>query len=379
MSQPSFHIVFAGGGTAGHLFPGLAVAAELSGLNCAPRITFAGSGKAFEQRLVKEAGCEYLSVPCAPVKFSPRGLMRFIAGNFTGYRKSRRFIRRHQVKLVVGLGGYASVPMARAASALDVPLVLLEQNAFPGKATRWLASRAELICTAYESTQQHLSHDCPVRVTGNPIRAGFQPRRRRKPAALGAPIPAPRQLLVLGGSGGARSLNQHVPRALYKLSNKLIGWSIIHQTGPTQAAATQELYRKFALDAQATPFVQNLPEVLRESDLVICRAGATTLAEIAATAVPAVMIPYPLATDDHQRLNAEPFVAAGAARMIDERTITGRLDNELVATIEELLIHPKQRQSMSAAMYELARPDAAWQVAMMIFDLVSQATTRKVA
>lgn len=379
MGQRLFHIVFAGGGTAGHLFPGLAVAAELAELNCTPRITFAGSGKPFEKRLVKEAGFGYLQVPCAPVKFSPRGMMQFLAGNFRGYQKSRRFIRRHDVKVVVGLGGYASVPMARAAAALDVPLVLLEQNAYPGKATRWLAPRAELVCTAYEETRAHLSTTCPVRLTGNPIREGFQPRRRRKPIALGVPIPAPRQLLVLGGSGGARSLNHYVPRALYKLRNKLIGWSIVHQTGPGQAEATQELYDKFALEAQATPFVQNLPEVLRESDLVICRSGATTLAEIAATAVPAVMIPYPHATDDHQRLNAEPFVAAGAARMIVERTLAGRLDNELVLRIDDLLSDRTKRQAMAVAMYERARPDAAWQVAMMIHDLMIHSTARHVA
>ncbi|MCC7085549.1 MAG: undecaprenyldiphospho-muramoylpentapeptide beta-N-acetylglucosaminyltransferase [Pirellulales bacterium] len=379
MSQSLFHIVFAGGGTAGHLFPGLAVATELAGLRCAPRITFAGSGKAFERRLVAAAGFDYLPIPCAPMKFSPRGMMRFLAGNLSGYRKSRRFIRRQRTALVVGLGGYASVPMARAATALDVPLVLLEQNAFPGKATRWLAPRAELICTAYETTRAHLPHTCPVRVTGNPIRAGFQPRRRRKPAPLGTPIPAPRQLLVLGGSNGARSLNHFVPRALYKLRDRLIGWSIIHQTGPSSAEATQELYRKFALDAQVTTFVQNLPDVLRESDMVVCRAGATTLAEIAATAVPAVMIPYPRATDDHQRLNAEPFVACGAARMIDERTIAGRLDDELQGVLNELIIHPNQRQSMALAMYELARPDAAWQVAMMVYDLIGRGMARKVA
>jgi UDP-N-acetylglucosamine--N-acetylmuramyl-(pentapeptide) pyrophosphoryl-undecaprenol N-acetylglucosamine transferase len=186
-------------------------------------------------------------------------------------------------------------------------------------------------------------------------------------------------LLVLGGSGGARSLNHFVPRALYKIRDRLIGWSIVHQTGPTDAEATQELYRKFALEAEATPFVQNLPDVLRESDLVVCRAGATTLAEIAATAVPAVMIPYPHATDDHQRLNAEPFVEAGAARMIDERTIAGRLDDELVTVLNELIIQPKQRQAMSMAMYELARPDAAWQVAMMVYDLISHGVARKVA
>lgn len=379
MGQPSFHIVFAGGGTAGHLFPGLAVAAELAALNCAPWITFAGSGKPFEKRLVREAGFNYLAIPCAPVKFSPRGMVRFFAGNFQGYRKSRRFIRRHEVKLVVGLGGYASVPMARAASALDVPLVLLEQNAMPGKATRWLASRADLICTSYENTRERLSHICPVRVTGNPIRVGFHPRRRRKPVVLGAPIPAPRQLLVLGGSGGARSLNQFVPRALYKLRDKLIGWSIVHQTGPQDAEATQELYRKFALDAEATTFVPNLPDVLRETDLVICRAGASTLAEIAATAVPAVTIPYPHATDDHQRLNAEPFVAAGAARMIDERTIESRLDDELVKVLDDLIIHSQERQAMSRAMYELSRPDAAWQVAMMVYDLLNRGAPRRVA
>jgi UDP-N-acetylglucosamine--N-acetylmuramyl-(pentapeptide) pyrophosphoryl-undecaprenol N-acetylglucosamine transferase len=372
-------IVLAGGGTAGHLFPGLAVAAELAALACPPQITFAGSGKSFEKRLVSEAGFEYLPLRCSPLLRGMRGMWRFVGENMAGYREAGRFLRGRAISVVVGLGGYASVPFCRAALANGVPLALLEQNAVPGKATRWLAPHADLICTALTESRKHFRSVGPVRVTGNPIRAGF--RRQVKP------LDAHRlqrsgwrhRLLVLGGSGGARSLNEHVPKALYKLRTQLNGWQIVHQTGAENVTTTQALYRKLTLTALVVPFVQNMPQVLRRTDIAVCRAGGSTLAELAATGVPAVLVPYPHAADNHQRRNAEVFAAAGAARIVEEHNVALRLDDALAAALSDLLSNAPTRRAMSSAMLQLARPDAAWQVAMMIYDLARQALARNVA
>ena len=372
------HFVFAGGGTAGHLFPGLAVAAELATRRPAPRITFVGSGKPFEKSLVAKAGFTHLPLPCAPFSKGVRGMWKFLGENLSGYRAARKFLREEQVNLVVGLGGYASVPMCRAALAADVPLVLLEQNALPGKATRWLASRADLICTAFDEARSHLESAGPIRTTGNPIREGFRkrfrPRKERSQSAAWQ-----RRLVVLGGSGGAQSLNEFVPKALYKLRDRLDGWQIVHQTGLRNAETTQELYRKLAIEAVVAPFIQNLPQVLRRTDLAVCRAGGTTLAELAATAVPAILIPYPHAADNHQRKNAEVFTQVDAARLVDEREIDSRLDDAIVAALDDLLIDTAQRKTMAMAMRLLARPEAAWRVAAMVFELACQSTSRKVA
>jgi len=390
MNTDPIHIVLAGGGTAGHLFPGLAVAGQLAlrGGQLAgrtdrtsidqPRITFLGTGKAFEVRFVEKAGFHYVALASAPLARGVRGILRFLGENLSGYRAARRFLRRERVSVVVGLGGYASVPASRAAAALDIPLVLLEQNAYPGKATRYLARHASVICVAFEEAQTHLHDFGPVRVTGNPIRPGFRPRRHpRTPRSADAAWQ--RRLVILGGSGGAHSINEFVPKALYKLQGELAGWQIVHQTGPRETAATAELYQKLSLKATVVPFVQNLPAVLRHADLAICRAGGTTLAELCATGVPAVLLPYPHAADDHQRANADVFAAAGAARIVDEREIFTRLDDALVAALDDLLAHGTIRDEMSTSMLKLSRPDAAWQVATMVQDAVACPAVRHVA
>ena len=378
MSADPIPIVFAGGGTAGHLFPGLAVAAQLAARSDPPRITFLGTGKPFEKRFVEKARFEYLALASAPLASGVRGVLRFLGENFSGFRSARRFLRRERASVVIGLGGYASVPACRAAAALDIPLVLLEQNAYPGKATRYLARHASLICTAFDEARGHLHEFGPVRVTGNPIRAGFRPRRQpRKPRPADASWQ--RRLVVLGGSGGARAINEFVPKALYKLREELAGWQIVHQTGPRETTATAELYRKLALNATVVPFIQNLPSVLRHADLAISRAGGTTLAELAATGVPAVLLPYPHAADDHQRYNADVFASAGAARIVDEREIHQRLDDALVRALDDLVVDGRARDAMSLAAMKLARPDATWQVATMVYELAGQPTARYVA
>ena len=303
----TFHIVFAGGGTGGHLFPGLAVAKKLSANRPGVQITFVGTGKPLEHQHVSAAGFDYVSLPCRPLPRQASEAIPFIVENVAGYFAARRLLDEERVAGVVGLGGYASVPMGRAAARRRLPLVLLEQNVVPGRANRWLSRFASLVCTSFASTERQLRGPCPVRCTGNPIRS-LEPAASLPLCAT----PSPR-LVVLGGSGGARSLNENVPRALYKIRRFLTGWEILHLSGAADVEATRNLYRKFALPARVEAFWPELPELLAGSSLAICRAGGTTLAELAATATPAVLLPYPHAADDHQRKNADVFVSAGAA------------------------------------------------------------------
>ena len=374
MKNNSIHIVFAGGGTGGHLFPGLAVAERLAATIPRVRISFCGSGKTFEREHVSRAGFDYFALPSRPLPHGVREAVAFVVANLAGYLAAGRFLRRDRVAAVVGLGGYASVPLGRAAARHGLPLVLLEQNVVPGRATRWLGRRATLICTAFEATSSWLRCRCPVRVTGNPLRRGFQRRRCQATLTLtlsqGERGPA-RQLLVLGGSSGAQSLNENLPRALYKVRPQLTGWRIVHQAGQSEVDSTRALYGKLALEATVVPFVNDMPQVLAATDLAICRAGGTTLAELAATGVPAVLLPYPHATDLHQAANARHFAAAGGCITIDPREVTGRLDGQLAEVVRTVLSSDGLRQRMSAAMYRLARPNAADDVAELIWSIVS--------
>ncbi len=361
----TFHIVFAGGATGGHLFPGLTVAEKLSANRPGLRITFVGTGKPLERQHVAAAGFDYLPLPSRPLPRRASEAISFVVENVAGYLAAGRLLDEENVAAVVGLGGYASVPMGRAAARRRLPLILLEQNAVPGKANRWLSRFASLICTSFEPTPQQISSRCPVRWTGNPIR-WFEVDDSTSQASERVA-----RLIVLGGSGGARSLNENVPRALYKIRHLLAGWEILHQSGEAEVEATRELYRKFALEARVEAFWADLPLLLAGSSLAICRAGGTTLAELSAAGTPAVLLPYPHAADDHQRKNADIFVAAGAARLVDEREIVGRLDDHLAELLQHLLMDVDDRAIMAQSMRRMARPQATAHVAALIWSLVS--------
>jgi UDP-N-acetylglucosamine--N-acetylmuramyl-(pentapeptide) pyrophosphoryl-undecaprenol N-acetylglucosamine transferase len=402
MKNHGNHIVFSGGGTAGHLFPGLAVADRLAATIPHMRITFCGGGKPFERQAVADAGYEYLALPARPLPHGPRDVISFLFENMAGYLAARRFLQEENVSAVVGLGGYASVPMARAAARRHVPLVLLEQNVIPGRATRWLSRHASLVCTAFQETAKMLRCPRPIRITGNPIRAGFREGRGASvvggqwslsgamPRAtvftnLQSPIPNPQSpvsqshLLVLGGSGGARSLNENVPKALYKIRRQLSNWQIVHQSGEADREATESLYRKFDVPAVVMPFVGDMPGTLGETDLVVCRAGGTTLAELAVMGVPAVLLPYPHAADNHQAANARHFSAGGGCVTIDERQISDRLDDRLADMLCFLLANDDLRRRMSASMLELAMPSATADVAELVWSTVSSRSLQTAA
>ncbi len=390
-----FHIVFSGGGTGGHLFPGLAVAEKLAASLPQMRITFCGSGKPFERKHVAQAGFDYFALPARPMPHGPREAVAFVIENLTSYLTARQFLRDEHVSAVVGLGGYASVPMARAAARRRIPLVLLEQNVVPGKATRWLARHAALVCTSYEETGDDLHCRCPIRVTGNPVRAGFTAQRSgfsvqgsdainqkleiRNQKSLSTshyPLATYPLLLVLGGSGGARSLNENVPRALYKVRSQLTGWQIVHQSGESELHATQNLYAKLDLSATVVPFISDMPATLAAADLAVCRAGGTSLAELAVAGVPAILLPYPHATDDHQAVNARAYSTGGGCVTIDEREAAGRLDDRMADLLCFLLANDSLRSQMSTAMLDMARPRAADDVAELIWSIVSSRSLR---
>jgi UDP-N-acetylglucosamine--N-acetylmuramyl-(pentapeptide) pyrophosphoryl-undecaprenol N-acetylglucosamine transferase len=174
----------------------------------------------------------------------------------------------------------------------------------------------------------------------------------------------------MGGSGGAQTLNEQVPRALYKAGAVLHGWQVVHQAGERDVARTTELYRKLGIKATVAPFIDELPQLMRDSQLAISRAGGTTLAELAASGLPAIVLPYPAATDDHQRRNADAFAAAGACRIVDEREVQGRLDNHLMDLTIELASDHRQRVRMAQAMTTLARPQATRRVARSIVEIL---------
>jgi UDP-N-acetylglucosamine--N-acetylmuramyl-(pentapeptide) pyrophosphoryl-undecaprenol N-acetylglucosamine transferase len=358
MFDKPLHIMFTGGGTGGHLFPGLAVARELARRSPESRVTFCGTGKDWERKQVADAGFDYRTLPAAPFVASPMGLLRALYSNGIGYRAARRLIVTDSPTVVVGLGGYSSVPLAVAASRHGVPLVLLEQNVIPGRANRWLARWAVAVCISFEDSADHLSVRPRIAVTGNPVRADIIDASTARAESAIQSRDADPLLLVLGGSQGAHSINRFVTESLPKLTDFLADWQIVHQTGAKDVEWVRAAYETHKVRADVVPFINDMADVYRRATLAVARAGATTLAELAVAGVPALLLPYPFATANHQWHNAQAFGRAGAAIVVDDRPEPGRTTSALVSAIAPLLRLPELRREMRLAMLKLARPDA---------------------
>jgi UDP-N-acetylglucosamine--N-acetylmuramyl-(pentapeptide) pyrophosphoryl-undecaprenol N-acetylglucosamine transferase len=398
------HVLFAGGGSASHLHPGMAIAEHLRRRLPNVLITFAGTGAARERHKVRLAGYQYTTVPAQSLPRNPLQAVRFLTDNVAGYCAARWMLREQRVSLVVGLGGTTSVAVIRAAVARGIPIVLVEQNAVPSASIRWLSRAASTVCAAFEEVRPHLHVQAPVTITGNPSRAAFEelyrerhgrsapPERNLKivtselvgsseragssatsapPAQTPLNPPTPRRqrrLVILGGSGGGRSLNQSVPAALKKLGANLNGWQIVHQTGDGQLQETESRYAQLGVSALTVAHIDEIASVLFASDLAICRAGGTTLAELAMAGLPTVLVPFPQAADNHQLVNANIFSAAGACRVVDERDHTGVLDSAIARQLEPFIVDNGLREEASRHMQRLARPQAASQIAAAIAD-----------
>lgn len=360
--------------------PGVAVAEELLALSPRCRVLFVGTGAAVERRVLAERGFRHEVLAVAPSTTLRRRPLRFVWRNWRAYRAAVRVLQRERPAVVVGLGGFASAPAVLAAAALRIPVVLLEQNVLPGRANRWLSRRADVMCLSFPVTIRDGLRARRITVTGNPVRREIAALHGCDPSS---PIPYPSSiehtLLVLGGSGGAAALNEAVARSLPALTGELSGWHIVHQTGESDLERTRRLYHGSGLTARVAAFLPDIADWYQRSDLVISRAGGTTLAEIACAGCPSVLIPDPRALDDHQRYNAESYAKAGAAAIVRQEVDAVATSEELVRRLRPLAADRKLRGRMQERLRRLARPRAASDVCGLIVEAAHSAAGKRAA
>lgn len=350
-------LVFAGGGTGGHVFPMVAVADALAELAPAVHVTFVGTARGIETRVVPERGYALELLEVLPIRGGGvLGAGRGVARALGSIPAARALIRRVAPSAVFSIGGYAAGPVALAARSLGVPLALMEPNAVMGFANRVMAPFVARAYTAFAGAERHLSARVVLR-SGVPLRRGFEPR----PYARGT---AALSVLVLGGSQGAKALNETVPRALAQVGARL---RIVHQCGPLHREAAERLYAALGMaDVEVVPFIEDVPQVLGAADLVIGRAGASTLSEICAVGRPSLVVPYPFAAGDHQLKNAEALAQAGAAISVPAAQATVE---RIALEVEAIAGDRIKLEGMAAAARALGRPEAARTVALDLLSL----------
>jgi UDP-N-acetylglucosamine--N-acetylmuramyl-(pentapeptide) pyrophosphoryl-undecaprenol N-acetylglucosamine transferase len=347
-------VVVAGGGTGGHLYPGLAVARELLARDSRSVVTFAGTARGIEARVLPREGFALDTIRTAGLKGKSvgalvRGLVLLPAGGVDAWR----ILSRRRPHVVLGVGGYSSGPVVLAAALRGIPTLILEQNAMPGFTNRMLARVVDAAAVTYDEALPWFRGKGFV--SGNPVRPGFSAGAPDEAAGAVARGPRPR-VLVFGGSQGAHAINVAMVDAAPRLRAMVPSPDIVHQTGERDLAAVREAYRAAGLDVRVEPFLHDMDREMRAADLVVCRAGATTLAELTAAGRPAILVPLPTATDDHQRRNAQALARAGAADLLDQRELTG---TTLADRIAALIGDVARRRSMAAAARQAAHPDAA--------------------
>jgi UDP-N-acetylglucosamine--N-acetylmuramyl-(pentapeptide) pyrophosphoryl-undecaprenol N-acetylglucosamine transferase len=353
-------ILFAGGGTGGHLLPGIATADVIRARFPGALLHFVGTGRSLEKKLVPEAGYGLSVVAAAPPRLGPVGFGRFAWRLLRGYAESRRLLERFTPDVLVGLGGYGAVAPALAAHRMGIPVALMEQNAVPGLAVRALARFARAVFCHFPETRDFLPRDKVV-VFGSPLRHEICASDRVAPFPEGDG-PA---LCILGGSLGARAINDAVTAAMPQLAARHADLRILHLAGTPDAAQTlREAYAAHRLRATVLPFFPHMGAVYRDADLVVARAGGMTVAELAAVGVPAILVPLPTARQDHQRRNAEALVRRGAAELASQ----DRLGQELAPRLDALLSHPQKLEDMRTASFAAGRPEAAMDVAETLLD-----------
>ena len=347
-------LLIAAGGTGGHLFPGIAVADEVRRRDPAVRVVFVGTPRGLESRLVPQAGYALELLPILPL--NNVGLARMSKGLLALPRamwRAASLLRRLKPRTVLGIGGYAGGPVVLMAALMGIRTVLLEPNAKPGFTNRVLRPFVRAAACAYEPALVHYPGKGVL--TGNPVRGGFVPGAAR-------PAGGPRTLLVFGGSQGSRVLNRAMVAALPQLpaAERL---AIVHQTGEALRAEVEAGYRQAGRAADVRAFLDDMPARFAQADLIVCRSGATTCAELTAAGKAAILVPFAQAADDHQKVNAQALASAGAARMIEEKDLTGA---SLAAAITRAVDDPGAIAAMERSALRLARPDAAARVADLL-------------
>ncbi|HEU4433524.1 MAG TPA: undecaprenyldiphospho-muramoylpentapeptide beta-N-acetylglucosaminyltransferase [Pyrinomonadaceae bacterium] len=354
-------VLIAAGGTGGHIYPGIAVAQEIMRRDASSAVRFVGTARGLETRLVPQAGFELSLIDSAGLKNVSRiAQMRGVVLLPKSFLSALSVIRKFRPDVVVGAGGYVSGPVVLMAALTNRRTLVMESNALPGWTNRVLARFVNRAAVSFEQALPFF-HGKGV-VTGNPVRREFFEisRKQREPGKF--------SLLIFGGSQGARAINEGMIAALPALDSLKSTLRIKHQTGPAdlEKVKTGYLNAGWGEQADVRSYIDNMMADFAATDLVICRAGATTTAELIAAGKASIMIPFPFAADDHQRKNAEALAAAGASRMILQKDLSGE---RLAKEISVLAESPQELDRMEEASRKLAHGDAAASVVDMIEEL----------
>jgi len=361
-------VVIAGGGTGGHLYPGIAVARELQAQRPDARVSFAGTAHGIEARVVPREGFPLDLIRSGGVK--GKSLLDRVKGAALvplGLADGWRIVSARRPDLVIGVGGYSSGPVVLVAALRGVPTMLLEQNAVPGLTNRLLSGVVQAAAVTFDSTQTFFG--AKAFVSGNPVRPEFFATVGPHQESVRNDQASVTRVLVFGGSQGAHAINVAMVEAAPQLAAGRPPLHLVHQTGERDVEMVRTAYRQAGLQADVEPFLYDMGRQLGQADLVVCRAGATTLAEITAAGKAAILIPLPTATDDHQRRNAEALAASGAGEVLRQLDLSGAT---LATRVLALAGDPERRRRMAAAARSLARPEAARVIVERALQLVAR-------
>ena len=367
MTHPApspFRVAIACGGSGGHLFPGLAVAQQLRQWDAA--VTLLVSPKEVDQAALGSArGLDIATLPA--VGLSRGREMAFVGGFARSYRAAKTVFKSCPPQAALAMGGFTSAPPLLAARRLGARVFLHESNSIPGRANRWLSWLVHRAFVGFAAAGPRL-HTSKVTVSGTPVRSEFQAREAAAcRAALGLEPGRP-VLLVMGGSQGASAINSLVGNMLPLLAGSFPHWQWFHLAGPAEVQAVKRAYATAGLSAQVHPFFSSMELALGAATAAISRAGASSLAELAAMRLPSVLIPYPAAADDHQLHNARAFRETGAARLLEQKAAT---PESLAALVAELVENSAARAAMQEALARWHCPRAASQIAQAILETIA--------
>ena len=355
-------LMIAGGGTGGHIYPAIAIAREWLARDASRKVVFVGTERGLEKQIVPKAGfpLEFIDVGGLKGK-GGLDLIRNVLKVPLGFMQAWKIIGRHRPSVALGVGGYSSGPVLLAAWLRRVPTLIHEQNAYPGLTNRLLARITKAVAVAFADALPRLKRKDGV-VTGNPIRAEFF---QLAPRTAGA---ARQRLLIFGGSQGSHILNEAMTGALLFLARLKDRVEIVHQTGPKEVESVQQAYRASTFsDARVVPYLDPIVDEIAAADLVVSRAGAMTIGELAAAGRAAILVPFAAATNNHQELNARVVERAGGAIVITE----GQLSPErLGLAIAEIINDPDRATRMGAAARSLAAPEATKKIVDLLEKIV---------
>jgi len=353
-------IAFAGGGTGGHLTPGMAVAEALQSAHPDADVLFLGSGRPVEQELLCRTGFELRSLPSVSSPGSVAGLLRSLCVAPWGLFRAWRLLAKRQPDVLVALGGYAALLPAICASWRGIPIVVLEQNSLPGKVNRFVAERATDVIVQWQQSVEHFPDPDRVAVLGNPVRREVLGRDRATSCQEFGLDPAKTTVYVTGGSQGAVALNELIFAALPQLEGMADRVQVLHSVGDVGFEEARGRYADVKATVSYHRFIHDAGAAFACADLAVCRAGATTLAELTANGIPSILIPYPYAAEDHQYFNAKLLSDAGAAVVSRQSELTPQ---SFASLLVELLTDDHRREAMSKAAAALGLPKAAEVVA----------------